>query len=85
MGTWNITIRGTGAHHNRDHDGDANRMASEFVRALRSAGHTIHDASFSHPIADLVPRGRGGAVVVLAAAGDADEAGWEAAAAAVIG
>lgn len=54
MGQWNITIRGTGAHHNRDADGkashpqDADRMLSRFVRELRKAGHSLASATITH-------------------------------------
>ncbi len=53
MGQWNITIRGTGSHHNRGADGkpsypkDADRIASKVVRELREAGHTITSATIT--------------------------------------
>lgn len=48
MGDWNITIQGTGAHHNPDNEGDADRMAKKFVQELEEAGHTIDSATFTH-------------------------------------
>ena len=47
MGNWNITIRGIGAHHNKDNPTDANRMSKEFVEALKAAGHRVLGASFT--------------------------------------
>ena len=48
MGDWVIVVRGTGAHHNSDNSGDADRMADRFVRELQHLGHTIHAASFTY-------------------------------------
>ena len=48
MGMWHISIQGTGAHHNTDYPKDANKMASEFVEALKAAGHQIRSATFTH-------------------------------------
>lgn len=48
MGNWNITIRGVGCHHNKNLKTDANRMAAEFVKALKDAGHVVHDASITY-------------------------------------
>ncbi len=48
MGSWTIVIQGQGAHHNVDYDKDANRMAAEFVEALKEAGHKIESATFTH-------------------------------------
>lgn len=49
MGYWTITIKGMGAHHNRDYyEADANRMAAEFVHQLRARGHTVASADFEH-------------------------------------
>ncbi|HVI40395.1 MAG TPA: hypothetical protein VM577_07020 [Anaerovoracaceae bacterium] len=48
MGCWNITIRGIGAHHNPDYPADADKMAKEFVRQLKSKGHTITSASITY-------------------------------------
>jgi hypothetical protein len=47
MGQWNITIRGTGVHHNKHNPTDANRMAAEFVKALKAAGHNVVSASIT--------------------------------------
>lgn len=48
MGQWNMTIRGTGAHHNTDFPKDADRMLTRFVRELREAGHSIAGATITH-------------------------------------
>jgi hypothetical protein len=48
MGNWNISIQGTGCHHNKDNPTDANVMAQAFVDALRAAGHTVEVATFTH-------------------------------------
>lgn len=48
MGNWNINIQGTGAHHNKDYDKDANKMAKNFVDDLKAAGHHIEGATFTH-------------------------------------
>lgn len=52
MGDWNITIKGVGAHHNKDYDKDANKMAADFVARLKAAGHAVTHASFTHGGAD---------------------------------
>jgi hypothetical protein len=44
MGSWNISIKGVGPHHNNDHPTDADRMARRFVRELNEAGHSIASA-----------------------------------------
>jgi len=48
MGQWNITVRGVGAHHNKKYTTDANRMAAQFVKDLRAAGHTVVSASITY-------------------------------------
>jgi hypothetical protein len=48
MGNWNITIRGVGAHHNKKYPKDANRMAADFVKKLKEAGHIVSHASITH-------------------------------------
>lgn len=56
MGQWNITIRGTGCHHNKGgafssktgSATDANRMAAEFVKELKEAGHAVVSASITY-------------------------------------
>ncbi len=48
MGNWNITVRGIGAHHNKDNLRDANVMTADFVRALKAAGHSVVSASFTY-------------------------------------
>lgn len=57
MGNWNITIRGVGAHHNRNYPTDANRMAADFVQKLREAGHSIQGATITHGGEDDVSTG----------------------------
>lgn len=47
MGNWHISIEGVGSHHNKDNPPDADRMAAEFVEALKSKGHQISRASFT--------------------------------------
>jgi hypothetical protein len=47
MGNWNITVQGTGCHHNRDNPSDADRLAAEFVERLKAAGHTLVSATFT--------------------------------------
>lgn len=48
MGDWHIAIEGNGPHHNKEYDKDANKMAAEFVKALRAAGHSVESATFTH-------------------------------------
>ena len=49
MGNWNITIQGIGSHHNHPQpENDANKMAADFVEKLRSVGHVINSATFTH-------------------------------------
>ena len=48
MGQWNISIHGTGSHHNNANKSDANRMAGKFVRELKAAGHTITGATITY-------------------------------------
>ena len=48
MGQWNISIHGTGCHHNKKLETDANRLAAKFVEELRAAGHTITKATITH-------------------------------------
>lgn len=48
MGNWHIAIEGIGPHHNKGYDKDADKMAVEFVKALRAAGHTVEAATFTH-------------------------------------
>lgn len=53
MGNWNITIIGTGAHHNQDHAGDANKIFKETVEKLKEAGQNVEHASFTHDGRDV--------------------------------
>lgn len=48
MGNWAITIIGTGAHHNKDFDGDANKIFKKAVDELKAAGQNVEHASFTH-------------------------------------
>lgn len=48
MGQWNISIHGTGSHHNSNNKTDANRMAGDLVRQLKAAGHTITKATITY-------------------------------------
>lgn len=48
MGDWHISIRGTGAHHNKHFPSDANRLAKNLVQQLREAGHHVKSAVFTH-------------------------------------
>lgn len=49
MGDWNITIQGTGVHHNFSYDlpADADKMFAAFVEELKAAGHNVYDATFT--------------------------------------
>lgn len=59
MGNWNITIRGVGSHHNRAYPNDANRMAAEFVKKLKDAGHSVVAASITHGAEDDISNPEG--------------------------
>jgi hypothetical protein len=54
MGSWSITIRGEGQHHNKLDANDANRMTADFVQRLRDAGHTVRSQAFTHGAEDDV-------------------------------
>lgn len=63
MGNWNITIEGTGPHHNPDGgcDADANLMLNRFVHQLANAGHKIEHATITagqrdSAICEVVPQ-----------------------------
>lgn len=47
MGNWNISVQGTGAHHNKNFPNDADKMFAKFVADLMKAGHTIQSADFT--------------------------------------
>jgi hypothetical protein len=47
MGSYVIEIRGTGQHHNSNHERDANELAAELVTALKEAGHTGVEGTFT--------------------------------------
>jgi hypothetical protein len=60
MGDWNITIRGTGSHHNGDRlPSDANRMTARFAEALVGEGHTVRAATFEPDDGDYGIRPQG--------------------------
>lgn len=46
MGLWNITVDGSGCHHNGSVN-DAEAIAENFVKSLKSAGHNISRAMFT--------------------------------------
>lgn len=46
MGYWTISIEGTGAHGNPNFERDSDRMADEFVKQLKAAGHEVRRAVF---------------------------------------
>jgi hypothetical protein len=50
MGNWSITIIGTGAHHNKDYEGDADKIFKKTVEELQKAGQIIEHASFTHGV-----------------------------------
>lgn len=52
MGQWNISINGTGCHHNKKLATDANRMAAKLVEDLRVAGHDVRHATFVAGVED---------------------------------
>lgn len=54
MGNWNISIQGTGCHHNRKLKSDANRLAAQFVQTLRDMGHQVTSATFTHGAVDYI-------------------------------
>lgn len=53
MGNWAITIIGTGAHHNKEYLGDANRIFKKVVDELKAAGQNVEHASFTHGARDV--------------------------------
>jgi hypothetical protein len=48
MGNWTITIVGTGAHHNKDYEGDADKIFKETVEKLKEVGQNVEHASFTY-------------------------------------
>jgi hypothetical protein len=46
MGQWVAIVVGQGSHDNADFEGDADRIAQQFVAKLKDAGHRIFEASF---------------------------------------
>lgn len=47
MGQWVIEIHGTGSHHNKGYDKDANKIAAKAVQQLKEAGHSITRATIT--------------------------------------
>lgn len=54
MGNWHISVEGIGCHHNKDYPKDSNKMAAEFVKALKAAGHTVVYSSFTYGGAERI-------------------------------
>jgi hypothetical protein len=54
MGNWVIHIEGTGAHHNKDNPGDADKIAMKAVEDLFNAGQNIEHATFTHGGRDVL-------------------------------
>jgi len=48
VGSWNMTVVGQGAHHNKEYDNDANLLFAEFVEKLKEADHNISLAQFTY-------------------------------------
>ena len=48
MGNYTIVVQGTGAHHNTERSGDADKLAEDFVQELKAKGHHVHHASITH-------------------------------------
>ena len=77
MGNWNINIQGAGCHHNENNPTDADRMAAEFVLALKAAGHTVESANITFGAKEEITFGKQvvrqvaalGALVALLAGG----------------
>jgi hypothetical protein len=46
MGTYRITIEGTGSHHNVDYPADADQVAARAVTELKRSGHDVRRAVF---------------------------------------
>lgn len=56
MGNWNITIQGSGCHHNGNAEIDADAVAKEMVQKLIKQGHQIQSALFTSGAEDsLLP------------------------------
>lgn len=46
MGSWVLTIKGVGCHHNDNPEIDANLLAPKLVKQLQDQGHSITEATF---------------------------------------
>lgn len=53
MGNWTLTVTGTGPHHNDNNPTDIDRMAPEFIEALRKGGHNVESGHILFPDAAL--------------------------------
>ena len=38
MGNWAMVVTGTGAHHNKDYEGDADKLFRKFLEELKASG-----------------------------------------------
>ena len=47
MGNWTVVIQGTGAHHNKEYQNDADKMYDAFLKHLIESGQQINHASFT--------------------------------------
>lgn len=47
MGTWTIQIKGCGPHDNKDFEGDADKLAKDFVALIKAHGHRLDSAYFN--------------------------------------
>ena len=47
LGSWHISIQGTGPHHHKNYT-DADRIAQELLDKLKDSGQTIVEASFTY-------------------------------------
>ncbi len=47
MGAYTIVIEGSGAHHNQDNPGDAEKLMQKFVKELEANHHAVSHASFT--------------------------------------
>lgn len=52
MGSWQISVKGHGCHHNNREDIDADLATREFVEKLKKQGHQIKEATFTLTASD---------------------------------
>lgn len=48
MDNYAIVILGTGAHHNEDFRGDANKLMAKLAQELKTNGHAVESATFTY-------------------------------------